>query len=405
MTTTELVTSPSHLEHALAPHFPTLRSFESSRSLKASHLYRGLSEEVERVMRSVVHESLAPSNPRQIGDRIRATAWNIERGIQLEGIIETLKSHKQIKESDLLLVTEVDHGMARTGNRNVAREIAQGLEMNYAFVPCYLSLVKGSGLEYQVQGENTTALHGNALFSRHPLRNVHRIALPNGKDLMRGKEKRLGWQQAVAATVDHPLGSFYAVSLHLDAHSSQRHRRQQMRLVLDHLDRLEPRMPILVGGDWNTSTFNSKSASYSILGYARRVLMGVRNVIENHYPYPDRWFERHLFRDLKKRGYRYEDLNEPGVCTLHYDVQDLATNTNMADWIPGWCFWFINWALKRAGGQCSMKLDWFAGRDLDPCSDPAPRVIGEIHDRDEPLSDHDPILLDFRLAGAGESPR
>jgi len=126
--------------------------------------------------------------------------------------------------------------------------------------------------------------------------------------------------------------------------------------------------------------------------------MGVTNVIKNHYPYPDRWFERRLFRELEKRGYRYRDLNEPGGCTLHYDVTDLALNRNMGEWVPRWCFWFIKWALQlNAGnkGRCSLKLDWFAGRHVSSDPDNPPRVLSDVRLTYGNLSDHDPIVVDF----------
>ena len=187
------------------------------------------------------------------------------------------------------------------------------------------------------------------------------------------------------------------MSLHLDALSSLRHRKRQMQIVLDHLDSMRPRLPILIGGDWNTSTYNSQRAFTSILGYFRRVMMGVRNVSENHYPYPERWFERGLFRELESRGYDYRELNEPGGCTLHYDVADLAANKNMGEWLPQWCFKFIRWALMTRDGRCSFKLDWFAGKGISADSNNRPQVICNLHDSDKPLSDHDPIVLDFAL--------
>ena len=390
----------SLLDHELTPHFPALAQFPSTRALEATSLYARLRPEIERVLGAVVREEFAPPEDARTthvrADFIRATAWNVERGKRLPSIIHVLGEHHVLRASDLLLLTELDYGMARTGNLHVAREIARALKLNYAFAPCYLALTKGSGLEAGTAGENERGLHGNALFSRHPLRNVHALALPNGKDKMGGKEKRLGRQRAVVADVDHPLGRFRAVSLHLDAHSTQRHRRRQMRLVLDHLAGLTPQLPVLVGGDWNTSTYNSRRALYSILGYCRRVLMGVRHVIENHYPYPERWFERGLFRELERRGFDYRGLNEPGAGTLHYDVKDLAANTNMADWVPGWCFWWINWALRESGGRCSLKLDWFAGRRLVPDPSNPPRALPELRDRHgRVLSDHDPIVVDF----------
>lgn len=385
-------------DHTLAPHFPALAEFDSTKTLAASSLYQQLRPEIERVLGHVVQRDFAPAETRTRATGasiVRATAWNIERGKRLASIKRVLREHPVLRASDVLLLTELDYGMARTGNADVAREIAGTLGMNYAFAPCYLALNKGSGVEADVEGENSQALHGNALLSRFPLRRVHSIPLPNGKDKMAGKEKRLGQQRAVVADVEHPAGEFRAVSLHLDAHSTQRHRYRQMRLVLDHLDSLTPRLPTLIGGDWNTSTYNSRRAVYSILGYARRVAMGVENVVKNHYPYPERWFERKLFRELERRGYVYRELNALGVCTLHYDVGDATVNTNMGDWIPQWCFWFINWALKKHEGRCSLKLDWFAGKKIKHAQ--PPQVIGDLRDAEGVLSDHDPIVLDFSL--------
>src|SRR5262245_33892261 len=168
-----------------------------------------------------------------------------------------------------------------------------------------------------------------------------------------------------------------------------------MRRVLEHLKTLRPVLPVLIGGDWNTTTHNASRALYSILGYCRRVLMGVRHVVTNHYPYPDRWFERRLFRELEQRGYDYRDLNTEGQCTLHYNVSDLAANLNMREWVPDWCFWFINWALARTGGTCSMKLDWFAGRQLRAAA-PGLAVAG-LTAGGKAISDHDPIAVSLRF--------
>jgi endonuclease/exonuclease/phosphatase family metal-dependent hydrolase len=393
--------APAALDHELQPFFPELARFPSTQALHTSTLYAALRPEIERVLGSVAQESFAPevAGPHSFGNcrSIRATAWNIERGKRLPGIISALREHQVMRESDVLLLTELDYGMARTRNQFVAREVACALGFNYAFAPCYIALNKGSGIEAEVAGANTQALHGNALLARYPLRRAHSIALPNGKDKLKGKEKRLGCQRAVVADCEHPAGMFRAVSLHLDAHSTQRHRHRQMKLVLDHLQSLSPQLPVLIGGDWNTSTYNSRRALYAVVGFWRRVMMGVHYFITNHYPHPDRWFERHLFRELEERGWNYRDLNEPGGCTLHYDVRNMAVNKNMADWVPQWCFYFLKRALEKHQGRASLKLDWFAGKDL--IVDPAhpPRVIGGLLDAEGPLSDHDPITLDFMI--------
>jgi len=375
---------------------PEFARFKTSRELEESAVYSKLKTEIEDILGHVWHEELAPPVTEPSNEEsIRAVAWNIERGKRVDAVARLLHGQPELKSADILLLSELDWGMARTGNRFVARDLASALRMNYAFAPCYVALTKGAGAEKDVEGENAESLHGNALLSRYPLLGVHSLSLPNGKDKMQGAEKRIGSQRAVVADIEHPFGMFRAVSLHLDAHSSQRHRFLQMRRVLDHLDTLRPKLPVLIGGDWNTTTHDASRALYSILGYWRRVMMGVRHVVANHYPYPERWFERRLFRELERRGYDYRRLNTPGQCTLHYNVRDIAANLDMREWVPQWCFWFINWALERTGGYCSLKLDWFAGSGIH-AKQPASAVSGLV-DAGAPVSDHDPIVLTFAL--------
>lgn len=402
---------PAILDHDLNQYFPELLKYESTAEMEeASDLWKRIRPEVERIMSAVVAEPLASARGEGIAvlnaDRHvsalppayaggSALAWNLERGIRLDGIIDALKNHDDLKNKDVLMLPELDHGMARSGNRFVAHEIARELKLNYAFAPVYIPLQKGSGVESAMEGENTVSIHGLAMMSPWPMKNVHAVPLPNGKDKMWGKEKRLGWLRALIADIEHPAGTFRAVTIHLDAHCSREHRRQQMRIILDHLDTLPP-LPTLIGGDWNTTTFNAQTATHAILGYARRVVMGVKNVAKNHFPHPDRYFERGLFSDLKSRGYEYKSLNESGVGTLHYHIESIEKNTNLRDWVPEWCFKFIFWAAGRVGGSVSVRLDWFTGKDLQIAPGTKPKTIANLVDSDGlPLSDHDAITVDF----------
>ena len=126
--------------------------------------------------------------------------------------------------------------------------------------------------------------------------------------------------------------------------------------------------------------------------------MGVKNVVKNHYPHPDRYFEKPLFDELESRGYSYKKFNEIGVGTIHYDVESVETNTNLRDWVPEWCMPFIFWAARQVGGRVSGRLDWFAGKDIEIASGSIPETIGNMTDREGiPLSDHDAISVDFVL--------
>jgi endonuclease/exonuclease/phosphatase family metal-dependent hydrolase len=386
------------LQHELNKYFPELLKFESTPEMEASDLYQRIRPEIERILNAVVVSAPPATVPtRRDSDLIRALAWNIERGNQLDGILDKLKHHPQLKGKDLLLLEELDYGMARSGNRFVAKEIADALHMQYAFAPVYIALQKGSGVEEFAEGENTHSIHGLAMFSRYLVKNVHAIPLPNGKDKMWGKEKRIGYLRALIADIEHPAGEFRAVTVHLDAHCSRAHRHLQMKIILDHLDTL-PVLPTLIGGDWNTTTFNSQSARRAILGYWRRVLMGVKNVVENHYPHPDRYFERNLFSEIERHGYDYKSLNEIGAGTIHYHVESIEKNTNLRDWVPEWCFPFIFWAANRVGGTVSGRLDWFAGKGIKLATGAQPQTVGKLVTEDgTPLSDHDAITLDFTL--------
>ena len=399
---------PSILDHDLNKHFPALLKFESTAEMEASELYAKIRPDVKSVMNAVVVESRIlttestedtesrnPKSKIQNPKSVSALAWNLERGIRFDGILDALKNNERLKDKDLLLLTELDYGMTRSGNRFVAQEIARELKLNYAFAPVYIPLQKGSGVESEMDGENTKSIHGLAMFSRYRMQNVHAVPLPNGKDKMWGKEKRLGYLRALFADIDHPAGEFRAVTVHLDAHCSRAHRHKQIKIILDHLDTL-PSLPTVIGGDWNTTGFNSQSSTRAIMGYWRRVFMGPKNVAINHLPHPERFFERRLFGELETRGYDYRSLNEIGVGTLHYDVASIEKNTNLRDWVPEWCMPFIFWAARRVGGRVSARLDWFTGTGIEIAPGTSPQTIGDLIDAEGfPLSDHDAITVDF----------
>ncbi len=407
---------PIILDHKLNQYFPELLKFESTPELEASELYNQIRPEIQRILNAVVVEDLSlPSEfaggSLQIGqtnpadavpesDTIHALAWNIERGIRFDGINHALKNHEKLRDKDILLLTELDYGMTRSGNRFVAQDIARELKLHYAFAPVYIPLQKGSGVESEMAGENTVSIHGLAMFSRHPMKNVHAVPLPNGKDKMWGKEKRLGYLRAIVADIGHPTGDFRAVTIHLDAHCSRAHRHLQMKIILDHLDTL-PAIPTIIGGDWNTTTYNAQSARRAILGYWRRVMMGVKGFVKNHLPHPDRYFERRMFGELESRDFEYKSLNESGVGTLHYDIDSIEKNTNLRDWVPEWCFPFIFWAARRVGGRVSARLDWFAGKGIEIAPGYKPQTIGNLADAGgNPLSDHDAIVVIFRVGNS-----
>ena len=374
----------------LHPVLPALARCGSTPELLAHPSYQQIRALAERVLGTTESDSFAPDGA-PAKSSYRLVAWNLERGIEYEDQLDVLRTHPYLGSADVYLVTETDIGMARSGNRNIARDLAAALGLNYAFAPCYLNLSKGAGVESEAAGENELGLHGNAILSRYPIRKPRPIALANGRDKMRGREKRLGQQAAVAAEIALPGLDLTVCSVHLDAQSSQRHRRDQMNAVID---ALPPGGPAVIGGDWNTTTFNASRASWAIAGFWLRVMIGGRNTIRNHFLRPYTFFERELFRLLERHGFDWRTANLLDERTTSYDVEDAKTHKNLREWVPAWCFDFIRWALREFDGKCPLKLDWFAVRDVEPM---APVVLHEFREgRPAPLSDHDAIGIDLR---------
>jgi len=382
----------------LEPHYAELARCQSSEELEANPVYQRLRPHAESVLTTPetgdFSDGFAAAKP-----QYRVVAWNLERGIEYEEQLKEFQSHPYLTSADVFLLTETDVGMARSGNRNIARDLARELGLHYAFSPCYLNLAKGAGIENDAAGRNELGLHGNAILSRYPIRNERPVFLKNGRDKMRGREKRLGRQTAVVGDIEFPNYTLAVCSVHLDAQSRQQHRCDQMRDVLDGLggNGIRGDRPAIVGGDWNTTTFNSSSAFPAIMGFWLRVFMGPDKVINNHFLRPYARFERELFEMLEARGFDWRHSNLIDEHTTSYDVDDVKTHKNLREWVPAWCFDFIRWALRHHDGKCPLKIDWFATRDV-AVRDPV--VMHEFREGRRPLSDHDAIGIDVVVAPA-----
>ncbi len=380
------------LSHDLTNHFPEFARFNSTPDLESSSLFQQLKPQIMKVLEGFEHESFAPTAaPKQ---NYKAVAWNIERGRHYKGVRSILGEHPEIADADIFLLTECDLGMARSENRHVARQLAEELNLNYFFAPSYINLSKGCGHEVEYDGENTLGIHGNAIFSRYPLSNFRTADLPNGKDKMKGNEKRIGQQKALVADVELGNQTVTVACAHLDAHSSQNRRAEQLSCVIDLIEKSGEPHPIILGGDWNTSTYNSSRAIHAIIGFWVRVCSGIDNMIVNHYPHPDRFWEKKLFEMLEERGFDYKNANKYGAGTLIYDIKDPEQEKNLKEWVPPWCFRFIEWALRNHNGRLEFKLDWLAGRKLETFN---PKVIENVVVDGKRSSDHAAITTEFRF--------
>jgi len=371
----------------------TFSEVRSSAELEAHPKFEGYRKAIERAL-EVPEFIPARSEPKQKErDFIRVGCWNLERGTHFKRIVKNLTEHPFLSDHDLLLLTEVDHGMARSGNRHVAKELGEVLGYHTVFAPSHLNFDMGNGPEAQfTEGENTVALQGHALLSKFPLRDIRLIPLPEPKDLMLGKDERqYGHENALLATAETPQGDVHIVVNHLSARSSRNQRVAQTQCILNALK--ERPGAALIGGDWNTHTYNSHNFVSMALGGIHRYIAGIGKTLSRFYPEPDQFFERKLFQTLKRHEFSHEDFNVLNSTTVHYDFMEPEKIIHMRDWLPQWALNLFLHAMGNYSGKASLKLDWIAGRGLEGSNS---RIIYDLPKGSARISDHDPIMVDIR---------
>ncbi len=327
---------------------------------------------------------------------LQAICWNLERGKNFEAILQTFKTSSYFQDIDLFFLTEVDWGMARSGNRNITAELGKELGYYAYFAPSYFNLTQGHGSERQVEGQNQYGLHGKAILSKYPLQNLKSVGMPNAINKLKSKEARLGEKRALLGDLDLGLEKITLACAHLDAFSSPLARKQQLNEVAKACA-FSSRS--LLAGDWNTNSINSTSGPTLFKSMLRQILVpGPQKMIREHFPYPYRKFDKPLFDMLSESGFDYENLNEIGVGTFDLFENDHEMGAMVSDQYPRWLIKKVNDVIIKSGGLVSLKLDWFAGKNIQAKNKKVIKLQKEkdYHHSQRP-SDHHPIYLEFGL--------
>lgn len=264
-------------------------------------------------------------------ESIRVASWNIERGLQYEAVKAALTNDKQyfrrlspslrgqnfnleqvlseaekLSRSDIVILNEADWGVKRTEYRYVARELANATRMNYAFAVEFVEVDPLTLGTETLDGETsvdkpemvrnlavdktrTLGLHGTAILSRFPLKNVRVIRFVNqGHDwyndekkgvskLEKGKRKgaglvfgekvvrevRRGGRMVLLADVENeniPGGVMTVVATHLESRAKPGDRLKQLQEVLSVIQHIEN--PVVFAGDMNTSGSDATPTSF-----------------------------------------------------------------------------------------------------------------------------------------------
>lgn len=374
------------LTHELAPHYPALRAIRTRRALEASPLWAEIGGEVARVLDGVERHDAPDLRPP--AGRLRAVAWNIQRGTRFAELRAALTSDPELSRADVLLLSEVDIGMGRSGNRNVPRELAEALGASYAFAVSYLAL-EDDLLENPDAVDSTLALAGSAIISRAPILRAVSADVPALRDKFQSSEKRLGRKRAIVAELATASGPVVVAQAHLDSKGSPAQRAVQLAAVIDAAESLGATRLVL-GGDLNTTTYNWASTA----GLARDVLhklfvTGFDGTVDN-YMTPERQYERPVFDLLAARGLVVDGYNDRAEGTLRYDFTEDYAREKVRQAVGGLLMRWLVRRLRSRNGLVDAKLDWFAGRGVTPSG---ARVV-----RPRPrASDHDPIMVDIAV--------
>lgn len=327
-------------------------------------------------------------------DRVRAIAWNVERGKRFEALRGALLEHPQLAASDLLFLTEVDIGMQRSGNRNVPAELGEALGMGHVFANFHLVLAPGDRGEQDLAGHNSDSMHGCALLTRLPVTRVASVPLPEFRDKFHALEKRLGCKRALLCEVMLPDGPLTVVVVHLDPFSPTRHRARQMRRILEALARFGGGPRVLLGGDLNTTTYHmGGAAGVAVDTVGKLMRFGFAGTIAN-YMTPELVFERRLMKLLARAGLVTEGFVDPDTPTIYFDLNDPEIVDKSLDVIGRRAVRWLQRRLEPWAGTVPMRLDWFAGREVSPLST---WTVERPRHQGCRIADHNPIGVEIAL--------
>jgi endonuclease/exonuclease/phosphatase family metal-dependent hydrolase len=382
------------LSHSLTPDLDKLARIRSRRRLHASEHYRARRAEIEEVLNGFEWDLHPPwlKSARSFADRVRIVAWNIERGKHFEPLVATLTGDRGLAGADVLLLNEVDLGMGRSRNRHVARELAAALGMRYVFANSHVLLAPGDWNERSHDEPNTLALHGNAILSRFPIVSFRATPLPERTDKFEALEKRLGEKRTLICDLELPLGPITVALVHLDPFCDSRHRAHQLKRVLAELER-DSADRILLGGDLNTHTEDFSGPLHATWNNVRKLVRfrGFRGTVEQ-YMTPEVGWERRVFDVLAGGGLEIEGFNDRSRGTLYYDANDPEIVRKALDYIPPAAVRWMRRKLEPWGGRVPMRVDWFAGRGIEPLR---AEVVERPEWKGQPISDHNPIVLEI----------
>jgi endonuclease/exonuclease/phosphatase family metal-dependent hydrolase len=180
---------------------------------------------------------------------LTVVSLNMAKEERSKRIFQDLKESSLFKTADVWLLQEA------TG---AAPEVARELGLHYAYAPA--------------ERVDHDTMSGLAILSRYPIDDSHRVLLPHYKLLF-----NTSCRIALSARVRGPAGPVRVLNAHLDTRITQEQRLQQAGALFN-LER--DRVPIVIGGDFNTSNIRWIGSLLPIPGQNHAGAM--RKLFEGH---------------------------------------------------------------------------------------------------------------------------
>ncbi|WFP64706.1 endonuclease/exonuclease/phosphatase family protein [Mesorhizobium sp. WSM4904] len=294
------------------------------------------------------------------GASLTVMAWNVERLRHVDAIAATIAG----QAPDVVLLTEVDKGMARSGNGHPLSRLADRLGHAFAYGVEFVELGIGNDSEQMATGEaeNREGFHGNAVTSAVPLERpfLFRLDAAGGWFRPERGQPRIGGRMAIGGQVLLGGRRVTVVSVHLENRTDPAGRADQTRHLLEEIDKYDAHAPVLIGGDFNTLTAGHEERHDDPAAWRARIAAEPGRLIdvERHEP---------LFQVLADHGYRWRDAN-----TLDRPTQ------------------------RRAAGDPTPigRIDWFFTRGLAAS---AAATLPALLPDGSPSADHDALIVTVRV--------
>ena len=360
-------------------------------SLHADPEWPGLEARLDALLTPIRTWSPTPNHeaPRASG-RIRVVHWNLEHGNRFDAIAHALETHPALVGADLVTLNEVDLGMARSGNRDVARELAAQLGLHAAWAALFLEGTRGrddDGLT-ALPHDNAESLFGLAILSRWPIARARLVPLPGPERLLFERERMTGRFAALVCDIAHPVHPFVAVTVHLEVHRTRAHRAAQMAKLLEAL--AGESRPVVLTGDWNTHTFDRGRAG-ATLAAAMALIAWPGASLAARLMRPDRGpYRESVFDELAGAGFHWQRYAD-GSPTLGLRFERLGEVHALPQPLRMFASRGLAWAERRA----RLRLDWIAARGFRHEAGTG-RTLGGL-DGPGRASDHAPIVAELEF--------